>query len=164
VDRIEFRLVESEAPGSDDGQTEPAVEVLVNGAPLGFVWEQAGGTETTPLWVSDAFFDGHWIGDAFVGRLGRPLWGEDADRAALQKNLFAPVQGGRVAVLTCTCGGFGCGGATACIAFEADTVTWRDFHEVSHARNRIEIGPFAFARDQYETALADIAAEVSEAQ
>ena len=34
---------------------------------------------------------------------------------------------GRAAVLTCTCGCYGCGGAAALVAFEDETVTWSEF-------------------------------------
>ena len=126
VDRIEFRVVETRyEDGPDDslGFTETAVEVLVNGVPLGLLWKEAGGKETTPLWLSDAMFG------------GRPLWGErDATVVApWGERDEAPIEYGRMAVLTCGCGFFPCGGATARIEYASDVVTWSDFHEALHA-------------------------------
>lgn len=144
MDRIGFRVVETQYESDPVGVTETAVEVLVNGVPLGLLWKEAGGTETTPLWLSDAMFG------------GRPLWGErDATvDAPWGERDEAPIEYGRMAVLTCGCGFFPCGGATARIEYASDVVTWSDFHEALHAS--VALGPFRFARDDYEAALATI--------
>lgn len=137
VDRIGFRVVETQY----EDYTATAVEVLVNGVPLGMIWKDAGGKDTTPLWLSDAMFG------------GRPLWGE-RDATAEAQSEWAPIEHGRMAVLTCDCGYFPCGGATARIEYAPDAVTWSDFHEALHAG--VALGPFRFARDEYAAALASL--------
>ena len=66
------------------------------------------------------------------------------------------VEDDRVAVTTCTCGIFGCGGTSAHIEFERSTVTWSDLSEANHGTRR-PIGPFTFRRSEYERALERVA-------
>src|SRR4029079_14882580 len=75
------------------------------------------------------------------------LWGGNpSDGGAL-------VEDGRVGVLNCTCGFFPCGGGTARITFDRDTVTWSEF-SVANSRQRVELSSFEFARNEYEERLA----------
>jgi hypothetical protein len=60
---------------------------------------------------------------------------------------------GRAAVLTCTCGCYGCGGAAAYVTIDDETVIWSDFRE-ANSDTVIPIGPFRFDRRAYEAAIA----------
>jgi hypothetical protein len=75
----------------------------------------------------------HWLGDP-IGMLS-----ED----------------GRAAVLECTCGCFPCGGASARITIDAETVTWSDFQEANSPK-AIPLRAFRFSRSAYEAALRDV--------
>jgi hypothetical protein len=59
---------------------------------------------------------------------------------------------GRTAVLTCTCGCYGCGGAAARVTIEGEIVTWSDFRQ-ANSDTVIPIGPFQLARSTYEAAI-----------
>jgi hypothetical protein len=65
------------------------------------------------------------------------------------------VVGGRLAVLTCNCGAFGCGGTAARIEVTDDTVTWSDF--VDSFGHREAVGTFRFDRAQYEREIEKLA-------
>ena len=56
---------------------------------------------------------------------------------------------GYVAVLTCGCTVYGCGGSYARITFERDVVVWSDFHNEG-TDEPVDTGPFVFNRKQYE--------------
>ncbi len=59
---------------------------------------------------------------------------------------------GYVPVLTCTCGEFGCGGASAHITFDLGTVTWGDTRTATYEQP-VDLGPFRLKRQAYEAAL-----------
>ncbi len=58
------------------------------------------------------------------------------------------VVGDHAAVLTCSCGAFGCGGTAARITMTEHTVTWSDF--VDPWGNPDAVGTFRFERVRYE--------------
>jgi hypothetical protein len=60
-----------------------------------------------------------------------------------------------VAVLTCSCGAFGCGGTAAHIVVGDDVVTWSDF--VDPWCTPEDVGTFRFDRTQYERELNNLA-------
>lgn len=67
---------------------------------------------------------------------------------------------GRVPLYVCAeCGGLGCGTVTAVIEHTDDTVTWRrfgwqtDYDPVVDGDPFVDVGPFLFAREQYESTL-----------
>lgn len=60
-------------------------------------------------------------------------------------------EGGEVAVLTCSCGDFGCGGVTAEIEFTAHAVNWRNFREANG--DPIPTTGYRFIRQHYEDAI-----------
>jgi hypothetical protein len=62
---------------------------------------------------------------------------------------------GKAAVLTCSCGDFGCGGVSARITIDAETVTWSDFQEANSPKV-IPLLAFRFSRSAYEAALSDL--------
>ena len=100
MDRIAFRL-RGHYFSSFESEVE-VVEVLVNDAPLAFLWSEAGGRVAVPMSRDE------------LGSGADHLWGGNpSDGGAL-------VEAGRVAVLNCTCGFFPCGGGTARITFDRD--------------------------------------------
>jgi hypothetical protein len=125
MDRIEFRL-RSHYCESFEMNVE-VVAILVNDTPLENLWSAAGGRDSVPMSADE------------LGSGGTHLWGRNPQGDATL------IEDGRVAVLNCTCGGFPCGGGTARIAFDADTVTWSEFSE-ANSRRRIGLGPFEFGR------------------
>jgi hypothetical protein len=98
---------------------------------------------------------------AFVPAASRPspasLW-QGPSRPAVRRGerperWVAP--DGRVAILTCTCGDFGCGGIAARIAREGEIVTWTDLSH-PYSAEILPIAPLRFRRDQYDRALAEV--------
>ncbi len=66
---------------------------------------------------------------------------------------------GHVAVLGCTCGVTECWPLLVRITRQADDVMWSDFRQPRRGWPHEGLGPFTFARAQYESALAALAAE-----
>jgi hypothetical protein len=133
-DRIELRAVPYKGYS---GKLEERIEAVINGIELSSSIEQEDDRTVSPLSRDE-------LGQGFR------LWGPDG---------VAPyrhyAKDGWVAVLTCSCDNFGCGGASARITFNADTVVWSDFRDACH-HQEIRVGPFAFARQEYEAALAKL--------
>jgi hypothetical protein len=115
-----------------DGETVPAIEPVVNGTRL---LDLVGDDSAAPL-AADDVLRGTWS-----------LWAPGSGAQRLSED-------GRVAVLTCGCGDFGCGGVSADIEDEGDRVVWRDFHE-ANGGPVIAVGPFTFDRARYERALLE---------
>lgn len=75
---------------------------------------------------------------------------------------------GRVSLFRCACGSEGCWPLMARIEVNGETVTWRDFQQphrgpssaAGHWRHDA-LGPFVFARAQYEEALARLACDAA---
>lgn len=65
---------------------------------------------------------------------------------------------GRVAVLGCTCGVVACWPLLVRITWKAGTVVWSDFQQPNRGWSYERLGPFTFAREQYETAVAAVTA------
>jgi len=61
---------------------------------------------------------------------------------------------GRAAVLGCICGEVGCWPFRVRITWRSDTVTWSDFQQQNRGWSHETLGPFVFAREQYEAAVA----------
>jgi hypothetical protein len=134
MDRMTFeRVVASHA----DCDVECIVPVI-NGQRLDDVWSRLATDRVAPLSVAEI-------------RTG--IW---ATEGATDEFLVA--DDGRVAVLTCTCGFFGCGGAAARIGIEDDVIRWTDFATYDAERLvDVTLGAFTFDRaaylDSLETAL-----------
>jgi hypothetical protein len=130
TDEVAFTHTESLDMG---GNPEARVDVLVNGVSLS---EVLFGNELNVLPL-----------DVYIAGPHLERWapgGDDPD--------CAYVEDGRVAVLTCGCGDFGCGGVTASIIFTKNRVIWTDFHGASH-RGKVAARPLVFSRSQYTTSL-----------
>jgi hypothetical protein len=56
-------------------------------------------------------------------------------------------------LLGCTCGDAGCWPLTATVTLTAHLVTWASFRTGHRSWDLHALGPFAFDRDQYQTAL-----------
>jgi hypothetical protein len=61
---------------------------------------------------------------------------------------------GRAAVLGCICGEVGCWPFRVRITWRSDTVTWSDFKQKNRGWTYEALGPFVFAREQYEAAVS----------
>ena len=61
---------------------------------------------------------------------------------------------GRAAVLGCVCGEVGCWPFRVRITWRNDTVTWSGFQQKNRGWSYEQLGPFVFAREQYEAAVA----------
>ena len=61
---------------------------------------------------------------------------------------------GRGAVLGCTCGEVGCWPLRVRITWGTDTVVWSDFEQPNRPWSYERLGPFVFARKQYEHAVS----------
>jgi hypothetical protein len=129
TDKIEFR---SRGSGVNE-----RVIVTINGIDLTDLWVAAKEQPVDPLPTDE-------VG---LGLVGWSEYGELPPRADAHA-----VPDGSVPVLTCTCGEFGCGGASARITFERSTVIWGDFRTATHERP-VKLGPFRFKRRDYEVAL-----------
>jgi hypothetical protein len=118
------------------GGTNECAKVLNNGVDLARRWRQAkGGESAAPLWTNE--IGGHL--EAW-GPYGSP-----------SRGLREWVPDGYAAVLTCSCGEFGCGGAIVRMQFEARLVTWSDF-KTANDEVSVLLGKFTFGRTQYEEA------------
>lgn len=62
---------------------------------------------------------------------------------------------GDTCLLGCRCGDVRCWPLTAHVELTKATVTWRDFRTGHRAWDLSRLGPFVFARNAYERALAD---------
>lgn len=134
VDGIEFRR-RTITMELDVTYSVVAVDVLINDTRLDRLWSDAHNEGTLPLSADEVLVPGH------------RLWaGEPPEDDYL-------VEDGRVAVLTCTCGNFGCGEATALVEFEDGRVRWSDFHGANFGAP-VDLGPFEFDRAAYDAALA----------
>lgn len=132
-DRIEFRLV-------IEGGSQ-IVEIRVNGRPLTDLWTRASGE------------GGRWVTATHVLWPGHRLWmGEPPMSTDLG-------DGDRWSVLACVDGSYDCGGATVRIDIAERLVTWSDFETVPDG-TAVTLGPFVFARKQYEQALEKAAQQV----
>lgn len=95
-------------------------------------------------------------------------WDNDADDGVpgLSPGLVAPpsrhwlgrpdpgwTEAGRAVVMDCGCGEWECGGVLARIEVDRDVVRWSDFRGPRDGAP-IAVGPFTFAREQYEAALS----------
>jgi hypothetical protein len=65
-------------------------------------------------------------------------------------------EGGRAAVLTCTCGFFGCGGVAATITIGPEIVTWSHLADVGSGAE-LPLPAYEFDRTGYEAALSRLA-------
>ena len=65
---------------------------------------------------------------------------------------------GRAAVLTCSCGIFGCGGVTAQIELQSYYVSWSDFHG-ANGGDVIPLREFRFLRHAYEREIQELSAD-----
>jgi hypothetical protein len=64
------------------------------------------------------------------------------------------VECGRVLLLGCTCGDWGCYPLFAWVDVNADVVRWADFEQPNHPeRDYSGFGPFVFDRTEYESAI-----------
>jgi hypothetical protein len=129
TDEIAFTRVETLDLG---GNSETRVEAVISGQTLADLLDW--GDNWLPL-------------DVYIAGPNLQRWapgGDDSDSPY--------VEDGRVAVLTCGCGDFGCGGATAKVIFTADRVIWTDFHGASHW-DRVAVRPLVFSRKQYMGAI-----------
>ncbi|HEX4490815.1 MAG TPA: hypothetical protein VH914_06380 [Acidimicrobiia bacterium] len=144
MDRVELAVVDVPI-ASLEPETTPAVSVHVNGRPLEAIWADACGDEATPIWVGDTLLGSKFVDGAHVG--GELIWRVGVDLR--NAGWFDAVDGGRVGVLTCACGGFACGGAAARVEATRDTVTWSEFHRMN-GRGPVPVGPFTFDRREYE--------------
>lgn len=97
-----------------------------------------GGDRSMPVPLDDVLAPGRrlWLGEA-------PVDPELAEH-------------GRVAVTTCSCGNFGCGGFTARITFQSGLVRWSEFTRVFHDEP-VDLGPFQFRRSDYTRNLTALA-------
>lgn len=65
---------------------------------------------------------------------------------------------GKIPVLGCECGEWGCWPLLARVILEKTTVTWTDFEQPYRPdRDYSSFGPFVFSRSAYESAIAAIA-------
>jgi hypothetical protein len=62
-------------------------------------------------------------------------------------------------VLGCTCGVSECWPLLVRITRKGGTVVWSDFRQPNRAWKHERLGPFTFAREQYEAALAAVTAD-----
>jgi hypothetical protein len=130
------RFARRQLPGVE-GLPYAAVDVFIDDERLDLLWAAKVDDAVLPLSVGEVLTPGHrmWLGeppiDSFL------------------------VEEGRVAVLTCSCGNFGCGGAVAQIEFTRGVVRWRDFHS-ANLGPPADVGPFEFRRGQYQAAFAEL--------
>ncbi len=136
VSTIEFRLIERAL--ASGGQS---VQVLIDGKSLESRYNGAKGKwkRSSPLCT--------WPAQDGITPL--ELWSSSFDSSS---DLDCLCEAGRIAVLTCACGDIGCGGAVADLKFTHETVTWSNFRHANYLTPK-DIGPFVFARSQYDRAL-----------
>lgn len=68
------------------------------------------------------------------------------------------VQPGRVLLLGCTCGDWGCHPLFAWVDVNADVVRWADFDQPHNPdRDYSAFGPFVFDRTEYQSAIEELA-------
>lgn len=73
------------------------------------------------------------------------------------KTLPEAYSDGRVAVMGCECGEVSCWAIRVAIVTEVDRVIWRDFQQPQRPSWTYQgLGPFAFDRTQYESAVASL--------
>ena len=136
-DRIQFRRVATQDAAYGDS-TVDVVETYINGRALIDLWSGASGEGGRWMRAADALWPGH------------RLWTDDpAPNSEL-------AEGERRVVLVCEDGLTGCGGATARIKINKQTVEWGDFR-TAPAGSTVPLGPFVFDRTEYERALAEVA-------
>ena len=147
--RIEFAIT----PGPTS--TVIAIEPVIDGVPLTervqayqreCGWDDRGGY----FGIVPAYFK---HGDA------RAYW---LDAEESQPGGFFE-DAGKIPVLDCTCGEWGCSPFVARVRAAQDVVTWTDFANFSIStfesdRHYSKVGPFVFRRDEYEAAVDAIAA------
>lgn len=133
---IEFRLLDRALASGDQ-----TVQVLIDGESLGHRYNSAKGKwdSSRPLCA--------WTAQDGITPL--ELWSSSSDSSSDVGELC---EDGRIAVLTCSCGELMCGGAVAGIEFTHETVTWSNFRHANYLTPK-DIGPFVFARAQYDRAL-----------
>jgi hypothetical protein len=136
--------------GADDWMGTDSIEFRSRGAGVHErVVVRINGTELTDLWVAARQQPTDPLPVAEVGT-GLAAWSEHGELPPRHEGDAVP--DGSVPVLTCTCGQFGCGGASARITFERATVAWGDFRTATYQKP-VALGPFRFKRHHYEEAL-----------
>jgi hypothetical protein len=135
LNRIEFRRGTT-TPAWGAGNDVSTVDVLIDGACLKTLWQEATGTDHQSLLA-------HGLSNDLE------MWGPYSTGAT--DSYRRDVPSGFVPVLTCSCTTFGCGGVYARITFTPTTATWRDFRRVRRTETS-PVGPFVFDRQQYEDA------------
>lgn len=135
-------------PRKDLGDVVEVVPVVAGIELTGRIhqFELQHGMETRPLsygGLIPAFFR---FGPAEVHYLGRDgAFGSDD---------------GKVPLLGCECGEWGCWPLRARVIVGDETVTWTDFEQpYRKERDYSGFGPFVFDRHEYESAISDIAVE-----
>lgn len=168
LDEIRFVATVASFPGRDDC---PAVAIYVNARDLRLVVNEAEGRlhfdRRGRSRLARGAIDGG-DGEPFLAHAFLPLttvpplsvlWSGGGGRTTRWEGLGRrpPFQtpDGRVAVLTCSCGDFGCGGIAARIEVGERIVVWSD---ISHpfAPTLLALGPYRFSRSGYEFSLAGV--------
>jgi hypothetical protein len=151
-DVIELRVISPIGSGfsptyeGDEDLDFPVVAVTINGIDLRARVAEA--LRRQRPWVE------FWSGaESLAGDRGELCLGVHAVAPPSQHWFGAPndpdlVVNDHVAVLTCSCGAFGCGGTAARIAMTEHTVTWSDF--VDPWGTSEPVGSFRFERVRYE--------------
>jgi hypothetical protein len=139
VHRIDFRVEQEEL---DSGRHD-VVNVYVDGSRLDElarrVEQPFADAEGTPR-----------LAGAYVGLARDVRW---PSRHFLGEPVEQWFFDGDTVVLGCACGEPGCWPLTARVEVTKDTVTWRGFRTGHRDWDLSALGPFAFERDQYESAL-----------
>lgn len=149
MDKVEFRLERQTVPPAGESTV---IDILVNGTRLQELARDAealyaaaeGRPERAGLYVGldpSAVTSGHF--------LGRPATVTSSGQLVRDR-----------ALLRCGCGEPKCWPLAAQVDVTRDVVTWSDFRGANLSWDLSALGPLAFDRDQYESALHHAAPEV----
>jgi len=96
------------------------------------------------------------LAGAYAGLSRFTLKPEEFERHLFGMPVLEP-DDGSVVLLGCNCGDWGCWPLSAQIRLERNTVRWSDFRNWHRDWDLSALGPFVFDREQYETAVRQVA-------
>ena len=159
MDEIELRAVLDETDAELGEPPETLVSVHINGEDLRAIIASSQRDVRTRRWeTEDSAREECPSLDEWLAVDNWDVWLDLSDVAPPSRHWLGEPgewleEQGLAAVLTCSCGMFGCGGVAARIALEHDTVTWSEFR-FANAGPVVPIGPFTFDPAAYEAAIA----------
>lgn len=146
MDRVEFRVVEEKRPARD--APVRTVVPYLNGRSLidlahrveAPAAARAGNPDLAGSYTGLGLADIAWPSGHFSGAPVLSWFGD-----------------GDTVLLGCTCGEWGCWPLTARVTVDEESVVWAGFRHGHRDWDYDRLGPFRFARGQYQAALAAVA-------